>query len=192
MEPSNRRFIELRDDAALANYRRETVGMLAHVFSNTSEANPEIAVTVSKRGIEFSDPDKWRMACLVDRKMLYHALYHGTDSTKPLVLVNAFQQRQYIGIVAAPPFLEPGGMVTLGGSMKYLYNTELKSRGIQTPWRRTKRCWNCAARNSNSASLRVCEGCGVARFCSKHCQKVDWKGEHRYICKEVAHRYKDC
>ena len=37
-------------------------------------------------------------------------------------------------------------------------------------------------------TLRKCKGCRVARYCSKSCQKKDWKfGHHKEICAKFNH-----
>lgn len=150
---------------------------------------------MSGMGMGVFDPNEWKVAMLVDKQFeekLYFVVYHETDSAKPLALYNPWEQAQYIGIVAEPPFIQPGAMMTLCESQKHLYDSELKRRGIRTPWKRNKRCWKCNVRNSECLLLRVCEGCHVARFCSRHCQKADWKHEHRFVCKEIAYRHQDC
>ena len=39
------------------------------------------------------------------------------------------------------------------------------------------------AKDLRSGKLHKCKGCGVARYCSKYCQKRDWKyGTHKRIC----------
>lgn len=33
--------------------------------------------------------------------------------------------------------------------------------------------------------MSKCGGCGVPRYCSKECQKVDWKLRHKHVCKKA-------
>ena len=49
-----------------------------------------------------------------------------------------------------------------------------------------KECKN-RAKDMESERLRKCDGCRVARYCSKSCQKKDWVlGDHKYICHKFA------
>lgn len=44
-------------------------------------------------------------------------------------------------------------------------------------------CFNCGKGDVQSGSLLRCSGCMVAEYCSKNCQRLDWKaGEHKFLC----------
>eukprot|EP00483_Globobulimina_turgida_P001072 UN01074 len=46
------------------------------------------------------------------------------------------------------------------------------------------RCKGCGVKNNtNEIVLRPCTGCANALYCSRKCQKRDWKYKHRLICK---------
>eukprot|EP01084_Bolivina_argentea_P233013 392553_1 len=49
---------------------------------------------------------------------------------------------------------------------------------------REQNCSCCGLKNTNSnnKSLRSCKGCGEVFYCSRKCQKIDWKATHRYLC----------
>ena len=54
-------------------------------------------------------------------------------------------------------------------------------------WKREMKClWMKCDKKANdmgSGKLRKCKRCRVARYCSKYCQKRDWKyGDHKKIC----------
>eukprot|EP01084_Bolivina_argentea_P054544 100012_1 len=46
-------------------------------------------------------------------------------------------------------------------------------------------CFNkhCGMKRSIEQRFKVCKGCHIARYCSKHCQKIDWKLSHNKNCK---------
>jgi hypothetical protein len=44
-------------------------------------------------------------------------------------------------------------------------------------------CINCKALASRDHRLQYCAGCQSALYCSRACQKEDWKKEHKEICK---------
>jgi hypothetical protein len=43
-------------------------------------------------------------------------------------------------------------------------------------------CWNCGA---NQRKLKQCEGCLLARYCERKCQKAHWKS-HKTFCKSKS------
>jgi len=46
------------------------------------------------------------------------------------------------------------------------------------------RCGNCGI--DGACATKQCGGCKVLRYCSKECQKHDWKCRHKAVCKEMA------
>ncbi|KAI1456208.1 hypothetical protein F4805DRAFT_433530 [Annulohypoxylon moriforme] len=47
------------------------------------------------------------------------------------------------------------------------------------------KCYNYRCTNSSPGSSLYCSGCKKVRYCSKDCQKQDWK-EHKSFCKHVS------
>jgi hypothetical protein len=45
-------------------------------------------------------------------------------------------------------------------------------------------CWQCSGLRLGR-QLKRCERCKEARYCSKECQELHWKAEHRRLCKQV-------
>jgi hypothetical protein len=46
-----------------------------------------------------------------------------------------------------------------------------------------KSCIICSAEASPDVQLRYCDQCLSALYCSRACQRIDWKPQHRQICK---------
>jgi hypothetical protein len=46
-----------------------------------------------------------------------------------------------------------------------------------------KSCINCSAVASQDIVLKPCAACKSASYCSRACQRIDWKKRHRQICK---------
>jgi hypothetical protein len=44
-------------------------------------------------------------------------------------------------------------------------------------------CNVCKAEASRDLQLQYCDGCQSALYCSEVCQKIDWKKQHKKICK---------
>ena len=40
-------------------------------------------------------------------------------------------------------------------------------------------CWGC---NKDRVELKKCSRCKIAKYCSKQCQKTDWKDIHKLAC----------
>ena len=87
-----------------------------------------------------------------------------------------------------------GDLINMSGFGKQMYVSGLfrKNKNIRIPWiennkkRRKKRkkyikqCKQCKCINSDK--LKLCSGCLLVWFCSKHCQKISWKKGHKYKC----------
>ncbi|KAH9410476.1 hypothetical protein TYRP_023622 [Tyrophagus putrescentiae] len=56
---------------------------------------------------------------------------------------------------------------------------------------KSKYCDNCLCRSSKTVSLKKCSGCMNMHYCSKSCQKEDWKAGHKYECKYYKRHYSD-
>eukprot|EP00980_Cylindrotheca_fusiformis_P009380 scaffold2049_cov108-Cylindrotheca_fusiformis.AAC.6 len=46
---------------------------------------------------------------------------------------------------------------------------------------RMKRCFHCDKQKARS-ELMFCTGCSLANYCSRDCQRADWKIQHKYYC----------
>lgn len=44
-------------------------------------------------------------------------------------------------------------------------------------------CGNCSKRESSVGEFQACGKCNIAKYCSPACQKADWKGRHKLVCK---------
>ena len=51
-----------------------------------------------------------------------------------------------------------------------------------------KKCCKAISRNKNGVK-HTCKGCKVIMYCSRYCQKIDWKRNHKQEC--LAHGLKD-
>eukprot|EP00873_Tetraselmis_striata_P044078 jgi/Tetstr1/464342/TSEL_009138.t2 len=51
--------------------------------------------------------------------------------------------------------------------------------------RRTRTCASCGAGPGPGAALRVCAGCGQAKYCSRRCQRAAWP-DHKAACKAAT------
>lgn len=61
------------------------------------------------------------------------------------------------------------------------YDSEYEYDEYDQGWEE-KRCYECDLEKSDDVELRLCSGCRVVRYCSRHCQKISWKFEHRLEC----------
>ncbi|KZV72274.1 hypothetical protein PENSPDRAFT_751019 [Peniophora sp. CONT] len=48
-----------------------------------------------------------------------------------------------------------------------------------------KECKYHTVKHPMPTSLRACSGCGVVRYCSRECQRKDWKSGHKGNCKRI-------
>ncbi|EFR01962.1 hypothetical protein MGYG_04963 [Nannizzia gypsea CBS 118893] len=47
-------------------------------------------------------------------------------------------------------------------------------------------CSNCGKKPGSGTKLLRCSGCKIAEYCSKECQREDWKVTHKSVCKMMA------
>ena len=216
MEPSDKRFVVLEDRVGYKSKAEKELILLSlilnwslkqkmdEIIANEieKEIDPKIADVVAignnNRAVadaDYGDVEKWKLACFVDMKrkvQLYLVVFHAVDSTKPIALINTGKERHLIDIGYTTLSLNAGDFQTLMGAAKDCFDDGLKRQGIRTPWKRIKRCWLCDAKKSKTVFLRVCKGCRVARYCSRHCQKAAWNTDHRLQCFEIAFRRQFC
>ena len=58
---------------------------------------------------------------------------------------------------------------------------------MQRPVLREKdRCWYKHCRKIAEEGAKECSRCGAARYCSKECQRKDWKAGHKLVCRKVC------
>ncbi len=72
---------------------------------------------------------------------------------------------------------------------KEFKDTEENSYGIFIGWDYEK-CNRSGCYGSMEKKLFTCSGCGIITYCSRKCQKKDWK-EHKKDCKELAAMYEN-
>ena len=47
-------------------------------------------------------------------------------------------------------------------------------------------CWTCGSRrHEKNADFKCCSRCFCACYCSEACQRADWEGGHRKVCKKL-------
>lgn len=104
-----------------------------------------------------------------------------------------FQQAEFVGFCqrALIPAMRGGGPEWTKGQfsrwkrdhLMALYQSE--SNGPSATFDGCRVCWGCAGptldRKSGGRRLE-CTGCECAIFCSKECQKADWKANHKRLC----------
>lgn len=58
-----------------------------------------------------------------------------------------------------------------------------------------QRCFwiKCKNVEKEGQKFLVCSSCRIARYCSKKCQKKDWKkGEHKIVCSHLKYQFNTC
>ena len=82
--------------------------------------------------------------------------------------------------------IKQGYIGIFGGRLKRAYEREmLRKYDIMCPWlfpSYPDGCKNCKIKPYQKA-LKLCKGCKNVYYCSRHCQKIDWKYKHRNNCK---------
>ena len=72
---------------------------------------------------------------------------------------------------------------------KILLNTLKAEKGIISRLcKKVKLCANCGRfkTKKNKIKMKICEGCVLVYYCSRKCQKYDWKEKHRIQCEKLA------
>ena len=86
---------------------------------------------------------------------------------------------QLIELINDKPIIDISGYILRFGDKVWI----MKKREIECSW---KGC-NIKAKDVVNGKLYKCTKCRVARYCSKYCQKRDWKyGNHKHICKKLV------
>ena len=96
-----------------------------------------------------------------------------------LALANAINKAKTL------PILHPVHKV-LASYTSFLSNLDTFKQRDQPKHRNMCRLCSKTAEEAAIPKLRLCAGCKMARYCSKECQKKDWKGGHKKICKMRA------
>eukprot|EP01084_Bolivina_argentea_P051391 94530_1 len=71
---------------------------------------------------------------------------------------------------------------------KYLSvsDNNLKFDNVECQWRKCEKRKVDMKQKCSVKMWKKCKGCKVVRYCSKHCQKLDWnKGSHKEVCKKL-------
>ena len=178
-----KRFIEVKDDRLFLS------SMALMPFIDVNDA----AVAV------FVDEGRNPAYC-------YHLLYSSTGSSQQLFLTNILTETYTIDLGMFPLEILQGSIVRVGGISKHCFEGMLRRDGIAIPWisrndaaisgsgpksqkqrscKKEKRCYLCQSKKSECAELRLCSGCEQVRYCSRQCQKVSWKNQHRYECEFI-------
>ena len=53
-----------------------------------------------------------------------------------------------------------------------------------------KMCGNEKCNKIQNANMKICKKCKLTYYCSRYCQKVDWKCKHRNCCDELFEKMK--
>ena len=72
---------------------------------------------------------------------------------------------------------------TKNRELKLIYDLIASLMNIYAVKEKVKCCYQCHVMRSECAELRWCRGCQQVRYCSRRCQKVSWKNQHRHECK---------
>ena len=97
--------------------------------------------------IEYVGREKLRLVCTPDEKMEQKLAYEITCGFKPRWVIYDLKMRKYI---------------------KVKYGIEIPS--LAQKWHRL--CWTCFTPGDQ---LKCCAECKIALYCSKSCQRQDWK-----------------
>ena len=71
------------------------------------------------------------------------------------------------------------GTTPLDAALAY---ADLHKRELDRGTRKIEREYNHCCRVCGQKTNLVCEGCLVARFCSRECQRQAWQADHRRLC----------
>ena len=110
----------------------------------------KMAIDVGMDSVKIEDigREKLRLVCGPDEKMEQKLAYETTCAFRPRLVVYDLMMRNYI---------------------KNKYGVEIPS--LAEKWHRL--CWHCF--NPGDDDLKCCSICKIAQYCSKNCQKLDWK-----------------
>ena len=109
----------------------------------------KMAIDVGMDSVKIEDigREKLRLVCGPDEKMEQKLAYETTCAFRPRLVVYDLMMRNYI---------------------KSKYGVEISS--LADKWHRL--CWHCFNPGDN---LKCCSKCKIAQYCTKNCQKLDWK-----------------
>ena len=129
---------------------------------------------VCKKGC---DTDKWGYIVIFDNESY---LYRGLVGVIP---VKSDLRFIYCGTEIIASALS---ICIWSGEFKRAYEREmLRKYDIMCPWLFPSwpdGCKHCKIKPYEK-TLKLCKGCKNVYYCSRHCQKIDWKYKHRHNCK---------
>ena len=127
-----------------------------------------------------------------NRKFIKKFVETCQDKGINLAVGNKFQKRYEI-------FQEVSDQVPEGIDQSFIYNCRFTDPTKEEPYNvrllYASQCGNrsdlkCNYLPSSEGELMICSKCHVVRYCSRECQKRDWK-VHKKICKDLAVLLKD-
>lgn len=162
------------------------------VTVKNGSGNLSVAFNAVRQWIPCANTDDIAAALFVDMDRdkspyCYHLFYSYSGSFEQLTLLNVSNEPYTLDLGIAPMEMPPGDMLTITGMSKMCFEAVLRKEGIAMPWlkgdvKTEKCCYRCQVRNSQFVELRLCGGCELVRYCSRRCQKISWKHQHRYEC----------
>ena len=145
----------------------------------------------------FKQEDEIKYTVIWVKQVPIATLYILNVSGRPIILNESskYQQPTLIRLSTHAFTILAPGCFPRGLFEAYLYQ---ECKGMSTPWPelphhmdivkrlrlwQSRSCANCKIKNSNRVFVKRCSRCRKVRYCSRHCQKIDWKNTHRYHCK---------
>ncbi len=115
------------------------------------------------------------------------AIFH-IEFSKKIIFISNKQTKFKIWQLTKQGFavqIVKNGRIKLFGKMKFVFEMQLLLSKIHIPWivdQLDSKCYCCG---KTTKSLKLCSGCQTVYFCSKKCQKINWKKKHRYSCTKI-------
>ena len=78
----------------------------------------------------------------------------------------------------------PDVYTTDTGNCTTIFEVTLNWSKILPEIRRYYCCW-CVKRAPDDSPFQSCSGCGCLSYCSKECQTIHWRIQHKFSCKHM-------